>query len=133
MKQFPRDQTVTESDFSIYQPLHRNLPTTLFLISEEESQNASGIKAAGPGSTHGDMDKEQMRAATGGEIKEPSFNHTCVSQITTSWVIALGISADPPHCSRMLCARLHTHYPLSKARLIFEPSHPPSVFSHWFS
>lgn len=69
MKQSPRDQTVTESDYFIYQPLHRNLPSTLFLISEGEGQNASGIKAAGPGSTHGDRDKEQMRAATGGGDK----------------------------------------------------------------
>lgn len=69
MKQSPRDQTVTESHYFIYQLLHRNLPTTLFLISEGEGQNAGGIEAAGPGSTHGDMDKEQMRAATGGGDK----------------------------------------------------------------
>lgn len=69
MKPSPRDQTVTESDYFIYQPLHKNLPTTLFLISEEESQNAGAIRAAGPGSTHGDMDKEQMRVATGGGDK----------------------------------------------------------------
>lgn len=69
MKQSPRDQTVTESHYFIYQPLHRNLPTSLFLISEGEGQNAGGIKAAGPGSAHGDTDKEQMRAATGGGDK----------------------------------------------------------------
>lgn len=49
--------------------LRRNLPAALFLISEEESQNAGGIKAAGPRSTRSDTDKQQMRAATGGGDK----------------------------------------------------------------
>lgn len=134
MKQFPRDQTVTESDYFIYQPLHRNLPTTLFLISEEESQNAGGIKAAGPGSTHGDTDKEQMRAATGGGDKRTILSTAVASAESQPagllhWAFLL-IHHNAHACSVHVCT--HT-YPLSKARLIFEPSHPPSVLSHWFS
>lgn len=133
MKQFPRDQTVTESDYFIYQPLHRNLPTTLFLISEEESQNAGGIKAAGPGSTHGDTDKEQMCAATGGGDKRTILSTAVASAESQPagllhWAFLL-IHHNAHACSGHVCT--HT-YPLSKARLIFEPSHPPSVLSHWF-
>ena len=135
MKQFPRDQTVREWLF--YLPvLHRNLPAALFLISEEESQNAGGIKAAGPRPTCSDTDKQQMHAATGGGDKRTILS-TAVASAKSQPAgllhrVFLLIHQNAYACS-LLRTRVRTHTIVSKAGLIFERSHPASVFSHWFS
>lgn len=130
MKQFPRDQTVIESG---YLPvLHRNLPAALFLFSEEESQNAGGIKAAGPRSMRSDTDKQQMRAATGGGDKRTVLSTAVASAKSQPagllhWAFVL-IHQNACACS-LLRTRARMHTVVSKAGLIFECSHPASAFS----
>lgn len=56
------------------------------------------------------------------------FNHTCVSQITTSWFIALDVSAEPSEISHTLPAsHTCTYGTILKAGLIGEHSHPACV------
>lgn len=130
MKQFPRDQTVTEWLF--YLPvLHRSLPAVLFLISEEESQNAGGIKAAGPRSTRSDTDKQQMRAATGGGDKRTVLSTAVASAKSQPAGLlhrAFLLIHQNAYARSLLCTRACMHTILSKAGLIFERSHPASCF-----
>lgn len=110
MKQFSRDQTVTEW---FYLPVfHRNLPATLFLISEEESQNAGGTKAAGPWSACSDTDKQQMCAATGGGDKRTVLS-TAVASAKSQPAALLHRAFLLIHWNAYACSplRVHTRIP----------------------
>lgn len=124
-------------EWLFYLPVvHRNLSAALFLISEEESQNAGGIKAAGPWYTRSDTDKQQMRAATGEGDKRTVLSTAVASAKSQPAGLLhrafLLIHQNAYACS-LLRTRARTHTIISKAGLIFERSHPAFVFSHWFS
>lgn len=124
-------------EWLLYLPvLHRNLcRPLLFLDNEEESYNAGGRKAAGPQSTNSDMDKQQMRAATGGEDKRAFLSTTVASAKSQPagllhWTFLL--SHQKARASSLLCTRACMHETVPKASLISEPLLLP-VFSHCFS
>jgi len=136
MKQFPGDQTVTREWWFYLPVLHRNLPAALFLISEEESQNAGGIKAAGPRSAHGDTDKQQLCVATGGGDKRTVLSATVASAKSQPAGLlhqAFLLIRRNAYTRTLLRTRACTHTLVSKAGLVLEHSHSASVFSHWFS
>lgn len=113
-----------------------NLPAALFLISEEDSQVAGGVKAAGPWSTCGDRDEQQMCAATGGGGKRTVLSTAVVSaksQPAGSSHRAFLLIHQNAYARSPLHTRVHTHTSVSKAALILRCSAPASVFSHWLS
>lgn len=112
--------------------LHRNLLAALFLISEEESQSAGGIKAAGPRSTRSDTDEQQMRAATG-EGDKRTILSTTVASAKSQPAGLLHRAFLLIHQKAFACSLLHTRVrtctAVSEAGLVSEHSHLASVLA----